>query len=109
MKLTFNLKGNLDFFVSNCDDDSEAKMTTWNEILIHGDPEGLKSFANLLQEIANIDQENINNQELPIGERVHIKLRPGIELSKSSDEVVVGRLDGKTSGEFNRRFFSKYD
>ena len=89
------IEGEIDVFVSE------------NELFIHGDPDGLKSFAKLLIEIAEFDQEKTEDNYLPKGARVHYHLRPGIELSKSSNEVIVGRLDAKNTGNFYERFISK--
>ena len=91
------IEGQLDIFISNNKD----------EILMHGDPEGLKSFAKLLLEIAELNQEKVDDKYIPIGEREHYHLRAGIELSKSSIGVIVGRLDAKGTGNFYNRFISK--
>lgn len=101
------ITGNLDIFVAHYGDEFEGEVSNWDEVLIHGDPAGLKSFANLLIDIANMNQDKIDDKQLPIGERQHIKLRPGFELSKSSDEVIVGRLDAKKTGKYYDRFISK--
>jgi len=74
------------------------------EILIHGNPEGLKSLAKLLIEIAELNQEDVEDKFLPIGAREHFHLRPNFELSKSSVEVIVGRLDGKGTNNFYNRY-----
>lgn len=101
------ITGNLDIFVVHNEDEFEGEISNWDEILIHGDPAGLKSFANLLIEIADFNQDKIDDEKLPVGERQHIKLRPGFEISKSSDEVIVGRLDAKKTGEYYDRFIAK--
>jgi hypothetical protein len=88
------IEGHLDIFVSNEKD----------EILIHGNPEGLKSLAKLLTEIAELNQENVEDKFLPIGAREHFHLRPNIELSKSSIQVIVGRLDAKGTNDFYNRY-----
>lgn len=95
-KSKFN--GHLDIIVTANDEELDGVKLQWKEVLIHGDPEGLKSPASLLIELANVDQENL--EALPTGARFHVHLRPKFELSKSSDEVVVGRLDAKGSGRF---------
>lgn len=95
------IKGHLDiFFPHNGDEDEE-------EIFIHGDPEGLRSLGNLLIKLAELDQEKIDIKSLPIGAREHIHLRPKIELSKSSTNVIVGRLDAKGTGLFYDRYIPK--
>lgn len=101
---TNKIQGELDIFVSHNFDENEDETICCDEVLIHGNPEGLKSFAKLLIDIAELKQEELDNKYLPIGAREHYHLRPGIELSKSSVEVVVGRLDAKGSGSFYDRF-----
>ncbi|WP_300687278.1 hypothetical protein [Chryseobacterium sp.] len=91
------IEGLLDVFFS---DDKD-------QILIHGNSEGLKSLAQLLMKLAELDQEKIDNNFLPSGSREHYELRPNIELSKSSIEVIVGRLDARGTGEFYSRYIPK--
>lgn len=99
------IEGKLDIFISHNEDEMNGEK--WDEILIHGNPEGLKSFAKLLIEIAELNQENVDDKCLPIGAREHYHLRPGIELSNSSVEVIVGRLDAKGTGDFYDRYIAK--
>ena len=94
------IKGNIDFRIITNEDELDGKFSKWKEIAIHGDPEGLLSFANLLIEIANINQDNIDENELPTGERKHIYLNPSIDISKSSSPIIIGRLDAKGTREF---------
>jgi hypothetical protein len=49
----------------------------------------------------------VDDKYLPVGAREHPHLRPNIELSKSSNNVIIGRLDAKGTGEFYERFVSK--
>lgn len=93
------IDGHLDIFSYQNDDESK--------IIIHGNPEGLRSFAKLLLEIADLNQEDFAEQYLPIGAREHYHLKPNIELSKSSYEVIIGRLDAKETGDFYDRFEPK--
>ncbi|MDR6193466.1 hypothetical protein [Siphonobacter sp. SORGH_AS_0500] len=99
------LTGHLDIIIIDNQDDEEGKITEKREVLIHGDPEGLKSLARLLIHLAEMNQETMHN--LPVGAREHFHLRPNIELSKSSFEVIVGRLDAKGTGSFYPRYISK--
>ncbi|GAB3290941.1 Imm32 family immunity protein [Hymenobacter tenuis] len=101
------IEGLLDIFIARYEDDEDGEIIKGTEILIHGNPEGLKSLAKLLLEIAELDQEKVNNNYLPVGAREHYQLRPGIELSNSSDQVIVGRLDAKGTGAFYERFIPK--
>ena len=42
------ITGNLDIFIIQNEEDFDGEVKGWQEILIHGDPEGLRSFAALL-------------------------------------------------------------
>lgn len=101
------IKGHLDIFVTHNEDEFEGEISKWEEVLIHGDPEGLRSFAKLLIEIADLNQEEVDDKYLPVGAREHYNLRPKLELANSSDGVVVGRLDAKGTGVFYDRFIPK--
>ena len=106
-KYKSEITGNLDVFVSENENEFEGEITKWDEILIHGDSEGLKSLAKLLNRIAYLNQNEIT--ELPIGAREHIHLRPDFDTSKSSVEVIVGRIDAKSTGVFYDRYIAKSD
>jgi hypothetical protein len=97
-----DIKGHLDIFVANNEEENDGVIKQWQEVLIHGDQEGLRSFARLLLKLADIDQESITNY--PVGAREHYHLRPNIDISKSSVEVIVGRLDAKGTGRFYDRY-----
>lgn len=101
----FEIAGHLDIFVTDNEDEFEGEIEKWQEVLIHGDPEGLISFAKLLMKIANLDQEN--RTDLPTGAREHYHLRPNLELSKSSVQAIVGRIDAKGTGQFYDRYVAK--
>lgn len=101
------ISGHLDIFVTHNEDEFDGEATKWNEVLIHGDQEGLRSLAKLLIEIADINQEEIDDKNLPIGAREHFHLRPKFELANSSDTVIVGRLDAKGTGKFYDRFIPR--
>jgi hypothetical protein len=101
----FEIAGHLDIFVTDHEDEFEGEIEKWQEVLIHGDPEGLRSFAKLLIKIADLNQEN--RTDLPIGAREHYHLRPNLELSKSSVQTIVGRIDAKGTGLFYDRYTAK--
>lgn len=101
------IEGELDIFVAHNEDEDDGVFKKWDEILIHGNPEGLKSLAKLLLEIAELDQEEVEDEYLPNGAREHYHLTPDKELSKSSNPVIVGRLDAKGTGDFYERFVPK--
>jgi hypothetical protein len=101
------IEGELDIFVEHNEDEFDGEITKWDEVLIHGNPKGLKSLAKLLIEIADLNQEEVEDKYLPTGAREHYHLTPNIELSKSSNNVIIGRLDAKGTGEFYERFIPK--
>jgi hypothetical protein len=98
------IKGHLDIFIGEEELDDDGNVASSQEVLIHGTPKGLRSFAKLLLQIADLNQEKA---PFPVGAREHYHLRPGWELSDSSIEVIVGRLDAKGTGEFYSRFVPK--
>jgi hypothetical protein len=101
------IKGHLDIFISHNEEEDEGKILKWDKVLIHGNPEGLKSLAKLLTDIADLNQEKVDDKYLPVGSREHYHLRPEIELASSSIEVIVGRLDAKGTGDFYDRYIAK--
>ena len=101
------IQGELEICISHNEDEFEGETTSWDEVLIHGNPEGLRSFAKLLLELAELKQEEVEDNYLPIGAREHYHLSPGNELSKSSIEVTVGRLDAKGTGNFYASYISR--
>lgn len=104
-KFKSSIAGHLDIIVSRNEDESDGEIEYWNEVLIHGDPEGLRSLANLLLKLADLDQESV--VDLPVGAREHVHLQPKFDLSNSSEAVIVGRLDAKGTGAFYGRYIPK--
>lgn len=96
------ITGNLDIFIVQNEDHFEGGAEKWKEVLIHGDPEGLRSLAALLIKLADLDQNSI--ADLPVGAREHVHLRPRFDLSDSSELVIIGRLDAKGTGAFYDRY-----
>ena len=99
------MAGNLDIFIVQKEDEYDGEIIKWHDILIHGDPEGLKSLAKLLIKLADTNQNDI--VDLPIGAREHVHLRPKYDLSNSSEQVIIGRLDAKGTGAFYDRYIPK--
>ena len=104
-KFKSQISRHLDIIVTENEDELDGEKMQWKEILVHGDSDGLKSLANLLIKLADLNQENV--AELPLGAREHIHLRPKFELANSSEKVIVGRLDNKETGAFYPNYFSK--
>jgi len=104
-KYKSGMTGNLDIFIVQNEDACDGEIIKWQDILIHGDPEGLKSLAALLVKLADTDQNDIVG--LPTGAREHIHLQPKYDLSNSSENVIIGRLDAKGTGVFYDRYIPK--
>jgi hypothetical protein len=101
------IEGDLDIVVTQSEDDFQGLTEKWDEVLIHGNREGLKSLAKLLLEIAELNQEKVEDKYLPNGAREHYHLKPNIDLSANSVNVFVGRLDAKGTGEYYKGFIPK--
>ena len=72
-----------------------------NGIFFGGDPKGLRSLAELLNWLADADQES--NPNMPDGEREHTHLFCGPaynHLLPHSVSTELSRLDAKGTGEF---------
>src|SRR5688572_16605507 len=95
-KYKSKINGHLDIIVTEHEDELDGDKMQWKKVLIHGDPDGLKSLAKLLLKLADLNQDNVEG--LPIGASEHIHLRPKFDLANSSLEVIVGRLDAKGTG-----------
>ena len=76
-------------------------------IHINGDRNGLKSLAEYLLYLAELDQDEVDDNLLPLGASEHGNLRPNIELSKTSNETIVGRLDKKGHTDFPTWYVAK--
>ena len=90
MNLHFQgISGNLQAIASTDD----GKTT----IYLEGDRGGLLSLARLALQLAEVDQTKLIS--LPsTGASEHIHLKPDIDLSQTSNELVLGRLDNKIGG-----------
>ncbi len=92
--IKFNLKlpenkGKLDIY-SKTDEDNIP------EVIIIGDPDGLRYLSGVLKELADYDQDSRNSPE---GTREHVHLHKKCQLGKQSCEVEVCRADTKGTGE----------
>jgi hypothetical protein len=106
-KYKSEITGHIDIFIADEECDFEGEITKWQNVLIHGDPEGLRSLAKLLIKLADLNQDTLT--KLPIGDGEHYHLRPNFDISQSSVEVIVGRLDAKGTGDFYDRYVAKGD
>jgi hypothetical protein len=82
-------KGKLDIFLKNDEDDAP-------EVIIIGDPDGLRYLSGVLKALADYDQDSI---DLPTGKREHVHLHANCQLGKHSCEVEVCRADAKGTGK----------
>ncbi len=106
-KYKSEITGHLDIKVHNQEDEFEGEIEKWQDVLIYGDPEGLRSFAKFLIKVADLNQDNIPDTVLPYDEREHIHLQPKWDISNSSVQVMVGRLDAKGTGRFYDSYIAK--
>ena|ERR1700753_969270 len=97
-KYQSEIAGHLDIIIDDKEDEFEGIIEKWRDVLIHGDPEGLRSFARLLMKLADLNQDKVD--DLPIGAREHIHLRPKWDLGKNSVQTIIGRIDAKGTGRF---------
>ena len=104
-KYESEITGHLDIVIDDKEDEFEGEMLKWRDVLIHGDPEGLRSFAQLLIKLADLNQNEI--ADLPVGAREHIHLRPKWDIGKSSVQTIVGRIDAKGTGRFYESYIAK--
>jgi len=104
-KYNSEITGHLEICVDNKEDEFEGEIEKWQDVLIHGDPEGLRSLAKFLIMIADLDQDSIT--DLPVGTGEHFHLRPKWDISNSSVETIVGRLDAKGTGSFYDSYIPK--
>jgi hypothetical protein len=82
------IRGNLRILTSSCPEEE-------GRIYIEGDPEGLRSLAALLEQLAGVDQQTLPSlPESGAAEHVHLERRKWL-TPQSAREVVVGRLDDK--------------
>jgi hypothetical protein len=67
-------------------------------VSIYGTPEGLKTLASKLVEIADTDQEKLDAVSLPIGEGLHMHYTLNAPEGKKLPGFIIGRLDAKGTG-----------
>jgi hypothetical protein len=60
-KYKSEITGNLDIFVLQNEEEHDGETTKRQDILIHGDPEDLKSLAKLLIERSDANQDDITD------------------------------------------------
>ena len=68
------------------------------EVIIDGDPQGLRYLAKICLALADVDQKKI--RDLPQFAREHLHLDPGIQLGENSARLILGRAENKY-GELN--------
>lgn len=71
-KYKSGITGNLDIIVQQYEEELEGEIMKWQEISIHGDPEGLRSLARTLIKLADTNQNDM--VDLPIGAREYCRL-----------------------------------
>ena len=85
-------KGNLDIF-------AEVHTGQKPDVVILGDPDGLRHLADLLYAMADVDQETTS---APNGTREHIHIHPKQHLGPHSCEVEICKSDAKGTGKLHK-------
>ncbi len=101
------ISGHLEVVVDNQVHEHEGVVEKWQSVIIHGDPKGLRSLAKVLMDIAEMKQKKEMGDDIQHDPRVHFHIPPNFQLSKSSVEVIVGRLDAHGTGEFYDSFIPR--
>ena len=65
-------------------------------ITVMGDPDGLRYLADLLNYLADFNQDDNSD---PVGNREHIHLSPECQLGEHSCQVELCRADAKGTGQ----------
>jgi hypothetical protein len=76
------------------------KAWHWNDegvmnVAISGDPKGLKSLANLVIQLANVNQKKLKSLPARFSSE-HIHLEPNLDLAQNSARLCIDRADDKT-------------
>ena len=62
-------------------------------VTLYGDPEGLRSLAVILNDLASLDQQRVPDRNLPVGEGFHLHLFESRGLTNGSLKLDLGRTD----------------
>lgn len=77
-------------------------------VFIGGDPDGLRSLAQLLVWLANVDQETYPTMPDGAWCHVHLHANDPVEafnsLTPVSTQAILSRLDAKGTGDFPERY-----
>ena len=66
---------------------------------VYGDPDGLRSLATLLSDLAELDQQSVPFRNLSIGEGFHLHLTESRGLSSGSIRLDIGRSDPRSRSD----------
>ena len=79
--------------------DGEVHIDGYDQtVTIYGDRKGLKHLAEKLLALAELDQDKTIPSQLPDSEGFHIHLDCNFSRAKTSQELVIGRIDSKGDG-----------
>jgi hypothetical protein len=62
-------------------------------VTLYGDPDGLRSLAAILKDLAALDQQHVPSKNLPVGEGFHLHLIESRGLASESLKLDLGRSD----------------
>jgi hypothetical protein len=78
------------------------------DLCIYGDPDGLRSLAEAIIAIANLDQKTLAEKECPEDDSFHKHYALGIGIGdhvrRRLPRLTIGRVDEKRSGEIRDYF-----
>ena len=80
----------------NCHDDR------WEDVLVYGDPKGLRSLASLLLAVADDNQRAVSAGD---SEHAHVNL---CFLEKNSRSLIIGRLDRKKAKRTDKTVYVEF-
>ena len=87
---TCSIAGDLRIAMYEGEDDDKRPIVT-----LYGDPDGLRSLAAILNDLASLDQQSVPNSNLPVGEGFHLHLIQSRGLADGSLKLDLGRSDPK--------------
>jgi hypothetical protein len=64
-------------------------------VCLYGDPEGLRTLAEKLIQLADLEQQQLPAASLPDSEGFHLHLKKDTHLDPLSYDLDLGRLDAK--------------
>lgn len=89
-------------YLQTCSIDGHLRVSCYDGhqgqiVTLYGDPDGLRSLAKLLNNLATLNQQSVPIRNLPIGEGFHLHLLKSRGLASGSLDLDLGRSDKRVS------------